>query len=663
MTTKTLLASLPGFGPAYLARLKRLEIRNVGDLLYHFPFRYEDLSAVKKVADLKIGEVTTVRGQVWEIANIRTRTGKFLTKALVNDGSGSIEITWFNQPYLTKVIKTGLTISIAGKVTNYNGRIGFTSPDYELGTTRRHTGRIVPIYPETEGLSSKWLRNKIALLLPEVEVQDPLPGPIVASNHLLPAAEAIKQIHQPESNREIESSRHRFGFEEMFIFQLAALIRKSSWQAQRSVAIKAVQPKLKEFLERLPFRLTSAQDRVVAEILGDLGRDRPMNRLLQGDVGSGKTVVAAIATYVTYLNGYQTVLMAPTEILAQQHYQTLTNLLTPLGLTVGIRTGSIKTEAGDVTVGTHALLSTTSQFQKLGLVVIDEQHRFGVEQRALLKSKGTAPHTLTMTATPIPRTLALTVYGDLDLSVIDEMPPGREVVKTYLTPPEKRDKAYQFMREKIAAGQQVFIITPLIEPSETLLTVKSVKEEYRRLSEEVFPDLKLGLLHGRLNSKEKSAVLDQFRQGKLNILVATPVVEVGIDIPNATIMVVEGAERFGLAQLHQLRGRVGRGSQESWCLLFSEDSGDGAQSRLKALETSHLGAELADLDLKLRGPGQLMGLRQSGLPDLKIASLTDVALISQTRRTAQEYLGSRPKFSPELTHRLDPLLSVNTAPD
>ncbi len=663
MDPYTSLAKLPGFGPGYLSRLHRLGIETAYDILYHFPFRYEDLSQVAEIANLKIGEVATVRGQVLEIKNIRTRTGKFLTKAIVNDGSGSIEVTWFNQPYLTKTIKSGLTISIAGKVTDYRNRLSFTSPDYELDGPRRHTGRIVPIYPETEGLTSKWLRNKVAQILPEVELPEVLPGPIVASHHLLPVNDAIRKIHQPESSDEIEASRRRFAFEEMFIFQLAALIRKSTWQAQKATPMKVDSALVSLFKSRLPFRLTGDQEKVLTEILGDMSRDRPMNRLLQGDVGSGKTVVAAAASYIAHRNGFQSVLMAPTEILAHQHYQTLTNLLTPLGLKVGLRTGSTKTDLGDVTVGTHALLSKSTEFKKLGLVVIDEQHRFGVSQRALLKSKGGAPHTLTMTATPIPRTLALTVYGDLDLSVIEEMPPGRKTVKTYLTPPEKRDKAYQFIREKVERGQQIFIITPLIEPSESLTTVKSVKEEYRRLSEEVFPKLRLGLLHGRMKAKEKTAVLDQFRAGELNILVATPVVEVGIDIPNATIMVIEGAERFGLAQLHQLRGRVGRGAAESWCLLFSEDSSEASLKRLRALEVSHSGASLADLDLKLRGPGELYGLRQSGLPDLKIASLQDAPLISQTRQAAQTYLDSRPKFSPELTSRLDPLLRFEVTPD
>lgn len=665
MTLKTPISKIAGIGPAYIERLRRLQITQVRDLMYHFPFRYEDLSRMEPIANLKEGDIATVRGQVWEIQNIRTRTGKWLTKALVNDGSGSIDVVWFNQPYLTKSIKTGTEMSLAGKVGVFGGKLSLTSPDFELGGPKRHTGRVVPVYPETEGLSSKWLRTKLSQILPMVLVnlREYLPGPVLAEHNLEGLTQAMREIHQPESVMEIEAARRRFGFEEFFILSLASLIRKSFWLAQAGVRMKEHPEKLAELISSLPYQLTSAQKRVWQEVASDLGRDKPMNRLLEGDVGSGKTVVAALAAYTAYQNGYQTAVMAPTEILAQQHFQTLSSILGPQGLKIGLRTGSRKTAVGDVTVGTHALLGGSTRFEKLGLVVIDEQHRFGVEQRALLKGKGPSPHTLTMTATPIPRTLALTLYGDLDLSILDELPPGRKRVKTYLTPPEKRSKAYEFLREKVAAGQQAFIITPLIEPSETLTTLKSVKEEHRRLSEEVFPDLRLGLLHGRLKPREKERVLQDFRNRKIDILVSTPVVEVGIDIPNASVMVVEGSERFGLAQLHQLRGRVGRGEAESWCLLFSDALDGETEARLKALETHFLGEELAELDLRLRGPGEMYGLRQSGLPDLKIASLSDTALINETRRAAQQYLDGRPKIPPGLVERLDSLLTFKAAPD
>ncbi len=665
MKPDTKLSSLAGIGPAYITRLARLGIENLTDLLYHFPFRYEDLSAVRQIAEIVEGEVVTVRGQVWEIQNIRTRHGKFLTKALVNDGSASITIVWFNQPYLTRVIKVGVTISLAGKANIYQGKLSLTAPDFEIGDLRTHTGRIIPIYPETQGLSSKWLRSKITPLAPilTTQLKEYLPPGILRRYHLLSLEEALIKIHSPGSLDDIDQARRRFGFEELFILHLAALMRKAANEARAGVKLAVSNSQVNAFIASLPFRLTSSQQRAAWEILSDLKGGRPMNRLLQGDVGSGKTVVAAIAAYVTSLNKMQTAIMAPTEILAQQHFETLTTVLAKFGVSVGLRTRSKKSGPADVTVGTQALIATSAAFDNLGLVIIDEQHRFGVAQRALLKSKGSAPHLLTMTATPIPRTLALSLYGDLDLSTLDELPPGRQIVKTYLTPPAKRDKAYDFIRSRVKLSQQVFIVTPLIEPSESLSTLRSATQEFERLKTEVFPELRLGLLHGRLTTKNKQLVLDQFRDKKLDILVTTPVVEVGIDIPNATVMVIEGSDHFGLAQLHQLRGRVGRGVEESWCLLFSDSLEEGVNKRLQAMETQHLGAKLAELDLALRGPGELYGIRQSGIPELKIAKLTDTALITETRRAAEDYLASQPRLPSGLTQRLEKLLETPTSPD
>lgn len=665
MNLKTPLTSLPGFGPVYLARLKKLFIEDVSQLIYHFPFRYEDLSAVKKIAELNSDEIATVRGQVWEIQNIRTRTGKFLTKAIVNDGSGSIDVVWFNQPYLTRTVKVGTWISIAGKVGIYNYRLSFTAPDFELGERHNHTGRIVPIYPETEGLSSKWLRHKISQLLPGVlpSLNEYLPESVLAKHNLLGIREALQKIHRPEAPQDIKDSRRRLGFEEFFLLNLAALLRKIKWQKNRGQPFKINPARLDEFTKALPFQLTGAQKKVLDEITSDLTREKPMNRLLLGDVGSGKTVLAAAASYLAYLNGRRSAFMAPTEILALQHAKTLEKLLSNTGMKIATRTGSTKTGEGDLYIGTHALISSSFETSNLGLIVIDEQHRFGVVQRAALRSKGEMPHLLSLSATPIPRTLALTFYGDLDVSVLDELPPGRKPVKTYLTPAVKRNKAYEFIRKKIRDGQQAFVITPLIEPSESLLTLKSAKAEWLKLKEEVWPDLSIGLLHGRLKPREKEAVLDDFRAGKYQILVSTPVVEVGIDIPNAAVMVIEGAERFGLAQLHQLRGRIGRGKEESWCLLFTGDETPENLTRLKALQDCHIGPKLAELDLKLRGPGEVYGLRQSGLPDLKIASLQDTALLEETRSAAREYLSSSPSLTPALKDVLRPLITVKTSPD
>lgn len=664
MNLTTPLSKVQGFGPTYLSRLARLGISSVGELIYHFPFRYDDLSSVKKIAELSPGEVATVRGEVWEIGNVRTRRGKTLTRLIVNDGSGSIEAVFFNQPYLARVIRSGTTISLAGKVSQYSGKINFSNPDYELGTGGLHTGRLVAVYPETEGLSSKWIRGKIARILPETGgLKEYLPERVMTEFKLLPLTEALQKIHLPQNPLEAEAARRRFGFEEFFLLQLASLIRKAAWQKSPGVVVALDQEKLLQFTAALPFQLTSDQNKVLSEILGDLGRPRPMNRLLQGDVGSGKTVVAAAAAYMANLSGFQTALMAPTEILANQHYQTLRAILEPHGLTIGLRTGSRKLGSGTVTVGTHALLSRSLEFKNLGLVVIDEQHRFGVEQRALLRAKGTTPHVLTMTATPIPRTLALTLYGDLDISVISSLPPGRQPIKTYLVPPEKRNKSYQFVREKIASGQQIFVVTPLIEPSETLTTVRSAKAEFDRLKDEIFPELKLGLLHGRLKSQEKEGVLQGFRDKKYDILVTTPVVEVGIDVPNAAVMMIEGAERFGLAQLHQLRGRVGRGAASSWCLLFTEDKTEKARLRLQALEKSNRGQELAELDLNLRGPGEIYGLRQSGIPALKIADLADLSLLEETKKAAERFVKESPKLPAELKLKLNPMLAPSVTPD
>lgn len=665
MNLKTPLSGLPGFGPVYLTRLKKLFITNVGDLVRHFPFRYEDLSNVKKIAGLVDGEVATVRGQVWETQTIRTRAGKFLTKALVNDGSGSIDAVWFNQPYLSKSIKVGVSISLAGKVTFYKSKLTFTAPDFELGDSQNHTGRIIPVYPETDGLSSKWLRHKLSLVLPQVlsNLPEYLPNEIITHYRLIGIGDALQKIHRPESENDINLARKRLGFEELFLLNLAAEIRKKEGLGGVARPFKINQEKLDLFVKSLPFTLTSSQTNALSEITSDLSKSRPMNRLLLGDVGSGKTVIAAAAAYIAYLNGYRVAFMAPTEILALQHAKTLKEFLAPHGLTITTWTGSTKEGEGDLYIGTQALLHKKDAITNLGLVIVDEQHRFGVTQRATLRKSGGSPHVLSMSATPIPRTLALTLYGDLDISIMDESPPGRVIVKTYLTPKEKRSQAYAFIKERIGHGRQAFIITPLIDPSETLLSLKSAKTEWTRLKEEVWPDLKIGLLHGQLKPREKQSVLNDFRAGKYQILVSTPVVEVGIDIPNATVMVIEGAERFGLAQLHQLRGRIGRGEVESWCLLFTEDEQPETLERLSALQKYHSGPKLAELDLKLRGPGEVYGLRQSGIPDLKIADLTDTALLRKTKYAAEQYLGNNSTLNRALMGVLNTRLVVDSAPD
>ncbi|MCH7541547.1 ATP-dependent DNA helicase RecG [Patescibacteria group bacterium] len=525
----------------------------------------------------------------------------------------------------------------------FSHRRTFINPEYELidkKASKRslHTQGLVPVYPETAGVSSKWLRTKLRNLLPDLlpRLEETLPKPLLKKHHLVTKRQALWQIHFPRNEAQISGSKKRLAFEELFVSQLIALVRRNAWEKNRKgFKLDVSQNKVLSLIASLPFSLTNSQNKVLREILGNISSNIPMNRLLQGDVGSGKTVVAAIGAYIAFLNGYQSAFMVPTEILAQQHFRTLSTVLNPLGVKVSLRTSSVKkVDPFDVLVGTHALITRDVHFKNLAFVVIDEQHRFGVEQRAKLRLKGRTPHVLTMTATPIPRSLALTLYGNLDVSSLDELPKERKRVKTFVIPPVKRLKAYQFIRKNISEGHQAFIIFPFIEPSETLTSVKAAKEEYERLKNEVFPDLSIGLLHGNLKSKEKEEVLDKFRQNKSNILVSTPVVEVGIDVPNATIMLIEGAERFGLASLHQLRGRVGRGGAQSYCLLFSESSNKNVLDRLYALEKHHLGLKLAEIDLKMRGPGQIYGTAQSGIPSFKIASLTDLKLIQTTKQEA-----------------------------
>lgn len=682
----------------YAGRLAKLKIFTLSDFLYHMPTRYENYSLLSKIGHVQEGEVVTLRGRVVSIKNgyiiSRFRT---IQKATIADETGSLQITWFNQPYLATSIKENGLLSVSGKVDVINHKPAMTSPDYEVIQQNHeeldgeqhetiHTGRLVPVYPETRGITSKWIRKQVHKLLTEFAdtFTEYMPESILKKNGLLPYQQAIQEIHFPKSDEMAHNARKRLAFDELFLLQLTILQRKSQWGEKLSgsaFAISEFKNQIDSFWELLPFTLTQAQRRAVSEIFKDLASKRPMNRLLQGDVGSGKTVVATIAMYLAYLNGYQSVLMAPTEILANQHYATISNLLAPLGVKIGLQTGrskykvsSIKYEKKknilnikysildtDILVGTHAVLSEKIKFRNLGLVVIDEQQRFGVEQRGIIRNRGKNPHLLTMTATPIPRTVALTLYGDLDMSYLDEMPKGRRIVKTWLVPSEKREAGYEWIRKEIQKTKsQAFIVCPFIEESENMQTVKAATKEYERLKKEIFPDLQLGLLHGRLKAKEKDDVLAKFRSGAYDILVATPVVEVGIDIPNATIMLIEASERFGLAQLHQLRGRVGRGSKQSYCLLYTESRGLQTNNRLKAMETMHVGAELAELDLKLRGPGELYGVMQSGRRFLKVASFSDLPLIEKARNAAERlypHISDYPKLAEKLQPNIDKVIS------
>jgi ATP-dependent DNA helicase RecG len=673
----------------YADRLEKLGIVTFEDFLFHLPSRYEDYSLVSKIGQIQVGETVTIQGQVLEMKNNYLRGGRIRTmqRATVTDGTGSIELTWFNQPYLVRAIPENATISASGKAEIFGRKLKISGPEYEILQTDAsqplHTARLIPVYPETKGVSSKWLRRQINMLIDDhlEEITEYLPEEIIKAQHFMYLKEAIKGVHFPRTLEEATRAKERLAFDELLLMQLAAQKRRTTWKQQQignAFAIDKHSKEINTFIESLPFKLTTAQERAVSDILKDLSVDKPMNRLLQGDVGSGKTIVAAIAMYEAHLNGFQSVLMAPTEILATQHYLSIAKLLKEFGVNVALVTGSNKLKkpkAGaladteessnnfDILIGTHAVLSEKVTFEKLGLIIIDEQQRFGVEQRGIIRQKGDNPHLLTMTATPIPRTVALTMYGDLDLSYLNEMPHGRKKVKTWLVPPEKRDGAYDWIRKQVKeTDSQIFIICPFIEVSESMMTIKAAAKEYERLRTEVFTDLKLGLLHGKLKGKEKDEVLKQFKEKQFDILVATPVVEVGIDIPNATVIMIEASERFGLAQLHQLRGRVGRGDKQSYCLLFTDSKQAQTSQRLKGMETLYSGAELAELDLKLRGPGSIYGTAQHGVPALKVASFSDTDMIQKAKHIADDLFPKLANYK-ELEEKVNTVTLQKVSPD
>lgn len=654
MTLDSKISVVPLIGPSFASRLEKLGIRTVSDLLYYVPFRYDDFSLITKIAAVQPGEIVTVSGTVESMKNQFTGRGFILQNARVTDETGSLDAVWFNQVFLTKAIHKGDQINLSGKVVLKGPRVQLQTPQFEVlrpSAPAIHTGRLVPVYSETAGISSKWLRSRIWFLLDQIKhdylkVVDLLPETVRKDYDLMDLKEAIFQVHFPSSLELAKKAKERLSFNELLEAQVTSMVKKHSLKKATVGNRLEIAPhigKIFSFTDNLPFKLTSSQKKVIEEIYADLSQSSPMNRLLQGDVGSGKTVVAALAILLNHLNGFESVLMAPTEILALQHFETIKEMLSPMKVPIGIATGSKKDwQNASVVIGTHALLEAGINFKKLGLVVIDEQHRFGVDQRQKLIAKGVNPHILTMTATPIPRTIALTLYGDLDLSVITEMPLNRLPVKTRIVSESKRADAYNWIKKQ---SGQVFIICPLIEESdaETLASVKSAKAEFDRLSKTVFPDKKIALIHGRLSAKEKNQTLSDFKAKKYDILVATPVVEVGIDIPSATIMVIEGAERFGLAQLHQLRGRVGRGSIQSYCFLFA----NADSARLAYLEKINNGLELAEVDLKFRGPGERFGKVQHGSWDLKIADFSDIALVEKTKALATK-IATNPEDFPLL---------------
>lgn len=661
------ISVVPKIGPKYQAALEKLGIFTIEDLLYHFPFRYQNFTKTKLINELQDGDVVTVKAILGSVQNIFTKNRKRITKAKVIDHTGELDIIWFNQHYIKNSLETGKTYNISGKVGIFDRKICFISPEIEPTsdvfssnkTEAIHTGRLVPIYPETYGVSSKWLRTKINFLLnSETDLKEFLPKEILKEKKFLEINEGLKTVHFPKTEEESKECKKRFAFEELFIELLNVEKRKSDWS--KKVDSKSFKPFKKEvdrLIESLPFRLTTSQLDALKEILSDLKKPAPMNRLLEGDVGTGKTIVAIIAAYVAHLNGTRILYMAPTEILAKQHKETFEKILKDTCIKIDIETGAKKEKAKDkdwdILIGTHALLFTENNYKNIGLIIIDEQHRFGVEQRGKIveiSKEKTTPHLLTMTATPIPRTLALTLYGDLSISVLKDFPFEKRKVTTKVIPEKDREKAYQWIKDK---NEPTFIVCPLIDVSESLSleNVKAAQEEYEILSKGIFKNKKVGLLHGRMKSKEKEEIIEKFKKGEIEILVSTPVIEVGIDVPDAAIIVIESAERYGLASLHQLRGRVGRAEKEGFCFTFMSDNSRNSYKRLKYLEELNSGIELAEVDLKMRGQGDIFGSLQHGFKKLKIADINNLQMLEDAKIEAQKYFPKLDKY-PDLLNKL-----------
>jgi ATP-dependent DNA helicase RecG len=707
ITLSTEIDKISRVGVATAKKLKKIGINTISDLLLYFPFRYDDFSQISKISELQNGQSANIVGQIELLNNKRSpRKRMMITEALVNDETETIKVIWFNQPYIGKTLKAGDHISLSGKVEDDYSGLTMISPTYEKIFNRTgtnvHTQGFVPNYHLTANLTQKQIRFLIKQVINYArEIIDWLPAETKKEARLIDLPEAIKKIHFPKNQAEIDQAQKRLAFQELFLLQMQSQIARKEAVQCVSAAIKFKEKETKGLVDSLPFKLTNAQRKAAWEIIKDLEKNKPMSRLLEGDVGSGKTIVAILAMYNVALNGYQSVLMVPTEILAQQHFTSISRLLESTGVKVGLITSGEKRtncetiddrqpdsqiderranylpatasralqagklpkltsqfiiENSQIIIGTHALIQEKIEFKNLAFAIIDEQHRFGVDQRKTLIEKSVGlkpktsnlkprvPHFLSMTATPIPRSLALALYGDLDVSIINEMPKNRKTVATQIIPEEKRQVAYNFIREQIKTGRQVFVICPLIDFSDKL-GVKSVKEEFEKLDKLIFPEITMAMLHGKMKSAEKENIMNDFLANKTKILVSTSVIEVGVDIPNATIMMIEGADRFGLAQLHQFRGRVGRSDHQSYCFLFTEAKNEKTVTRLKALEKYHDGFTLAKIDLKFRGPGEVFGTSQSGFPELKIASLFDYELVKQTGEAVQKIIKKDPELN------------------
>jgi len=679
--------------PRQKTALGRLGLKTIKDLLFYFPSRYENFSERKNIVSLEEGDKTTVFGEVLEASLGKTWRKKMAVSEIsLGDNTGIIKAVWFHQPYMAKMINIGDKVALTGKISRNKSGLFISNPDFEKISRYEALGAgsmLLPVYSETSGVTSRWLRFAVQKILNSLEenIVDPIPEEILKKYHLPSLKSSLIFIHKPQKIKDAEAARKRLAFEEIFFIQLARLCQRKEREKHHSLKINFDQEELEKFLSSFPFKLTNAQKNAVSAVAEDMQKNSPMSRLLEGDVGSGKTAVAIAAAYLAISAGYQAAYMAPTEILAGQHFQSFIEYFSELRLTpkIGLITSSgcqkfpskvnpseatkiskaqlLKWVAGGeipILIGTHSLIQDSVKFKNLALVIIDEQHRFGTKQRASLainKSEN-APHLLSMTATPIPRTLALTIYGDLDLSLLDELPAGRKPPVTKIINPEERETAYSMIREEIKKGRQAYIICPRIDlpdpEKEMAILAKSVKEEAKRLKKEIFPEWEIGILHGKMTPPEKEKVLSDFKDNKIQILVATSVVEVGINIPNATVIIIEGAERFGLAQLHQLRGRVIRSSYQPYCFIFAESKSQKTTERLKALTTAKNGFELAEYDLKIRGAGELGGGKQWGISDIGMEALRNIKMVEAARTESQKIIAESPSLEkyPSLTQAL-----------
>ncbi len=677
---KSKIITLPGVGRTTAEKFDKLGIKTIIDLLYTVPRRHNDFGNRKPISELISGEEQTIIGSVWECRKTKLHRNqkRQSTQAIIGDKTGSIRAIWYNNEYVSRSLPVGTTVVLSGKVNLYRKKFVFQSPEFEAFDERVeqiHTNRLVPVYNSTEHLPQRTIRRTIKIALDSClpMITESLPIRFLSTTSMPSLKKSIEQIHYPDNINSFFSARNRLAYEELLRLQLSLISRKESWQKiNTGIPMSTQYEAMSVFEQSLPFELTKAQKDVIGQINSDLRQKKPMSRLLQGDVGSGKTVIATYSLIIAALNGYQGVLMAPTEILAEQHYMSISSMLSnlskskfeeqtisldqksfPYKINIGLLTGSMTKKSKtnihekiangsfNIVIGTQALLEEIVEIPQLALIVVDEQHRFGITQRSKLVNKGQRPHMLAMSATPIPRTLALTLYGDLDISSINELPPGRKEIETIIVHPDTLNSSYEFIRKQIKGGKQAFVVCPLIDESETIDTNSAI-EEFNNLSNKIFPEFNVGLIHGRMSLKEKEAIMADFKANTTQIIVATSVIEVGIDVPNATIIMITGAERFGLSQLHQLRGRVGRGSDQSYCLVTTHSNSEEAISRIKIFQENSDGFDLAEEDLRIRGPGDLIeGIRQSGLPILKIAKVSDQEILKSARKDAELLLSEK----------------------